>query len=54
MGFGILQHLTVVLNKDINFIWKNLLSIFEDIIFYRKGDNYFTSKFLPYSLKHAA
>ena len=54
MGFGILQRLTVVVNESIHFIWKKLLSIFEDIIFIQKGANYFTSKFLAYSLKPAA
>ena len=36
MGFGILQHLTAVVSKSIHFIWKKLLSNFEDIIFIQK------------------
>ena len=38
MGFGILQHLAVTVNKGIHFIWKKLLSNFElaDIIFIQK------------------
>ena len=54
MGFGILQNLTVVVNRGIHFICKKLLSIFEDITFIQKGANYFTANFLAYSFKPAA
>ena len=36
IGFGIIQHLTVVVNKGIHLIWKKLLSSFEDFIFIQK------------------